>query len=308
VLSADRGIGGTGIAQTFADQGIGGTGIGSGIGGTGGPGIQLRGLPAGGPAGATAIVGTITGFAGLCIDGVALAVNRPVRMTVDGEPRQSEVLHRGQVAAIEARGGPDALYAVSVAVRHEVSGPVTAAPSAGVLDVAGQRVAIGPQTVSAGGMHVGDWVAVSGLRDLTGTIQASRIDRREPGDMLVSGRPKRVGDTWMLGGLAIQFPPGQAPGGEGRVLLGGAFDHGMLRVTTVSDDPVVPAVGAARRIVLRSFAAVDGAAVHLTSGLRAAIGPGFGDRPPADRPVIVQLTVADDGTLIALSWRPAEPP
>jgi hypothetical protein len=335
VLSAERGIGGTGIARNFADQGIGGTGIGSGIGGTGigsgiggtgigsgiggtgigsgiggtgGPGILLRGRPAGLQASATAIVGAITGFAGLCVDGIAVAVDRPIHMLVDGAPRQSETLHLGQIAAIEARGPQDALSAVSVSVRHEVSGPVTAAPSGGTLEVAGQRVALNAQTRAPADIHAGDWVAVSGLRDLTGTIQASRIDPREAGDVLVSGRPRQVGDAWMLGQLTLRFAPGEAPADDGPKLLGGEFDHGTLRVDQVSDDPVLPAGGAARRIVMRSFASVDGGIVHLTSGLRAIIGPDFGARPPADRPVLMHLMLDDRQNLVALSWQELESP
>ncbi len=110
---ADRGIGGTGEPKRrVADRGIGGTGI----------------------------IGVITGFGSVCVNGFEVAYDPAVPVSVDGRPDGADILRVGQLAAIEASGGTGAmLHARRLAVRHEVVGPVEAAPGGtGALRVAGR--------------------------------------------------------------------------------------------------------------------------------------------------------------------------
>lgn len=302
ILSADRGIGGTGISQQdaiVAERGIGGTGV---------PGSVLRGIPAGGrPPRGSALLGTITGLPDLCIDGTGVAVDRSLRLTVDGVPSPEADLRIGGIAAVVAHGGAGDLHAVSISLRHEVSGPITALPPAGnTLVVVGQQVVLGARTRAPAGLRVGDWVAVSGLRDLGGVIHASRLDRRDPGDIIVYGQPVRAAGGWTLGGLALHLSARATPTGA-RVRLVGQDDHGALRVTAITNDPPLPASDT-HRFAVTGFARLDGQTLRLGNGLQAPTGPNFGPPPPQDTPIVVQFATDEHGALTALSCRPAAAP
>ncbi len=138
-LLADRGIGGTGIGVSGAG-GIGGTGepmrlAERGIGGTGLRPDDLKGptrgvrpteilQPTEIAQRTTGIVGVITGFASICVDGLDIAVDHTVPIDIEGKPGDPNALRAGQVVAIEATGPTGALRAKGIAVRHEVAGDV----------------------------------------------------------------------------------------------------------------------------------------------------------------------------------------
>ena len=128
-LVAERGIGGTGApARTqIADRGIGGTGI----------------------------VGVVTGFASICVDGLEVRFDKSVPVSINGAAATTGQLRVGQLVVINAGDppiGPESLrQARMISVRYEVSGPIEAVDvHAGALIVAGQRVTVSPRTWVAG--------------------------------------------------------------------------------------------------------------------------------------------------------------
>ena len=125
--------------------------------------------------GGTGIVGTITGFGSVCVDGVEVGIDPAAPVLMDGTPQTAASLSIGQVAAIAAETTPEGLQARSLSVRHEVTGPVQSV-GAGRLVVAGQRVRSNQPSP-----QLGSWVTISGLRDPEGIIHASRIDPAGPG-------------------------------------------------------------------------------------------------------------------------------
>ena len=173
------------VAAPASDRGIGGTGAPAS-----GPAISDRGI------GGTGIVGVITGFGSVFVNGLEVAYTSTTPLTVDGVPDPDAALRVGQLATIVA-SDDHGLNAVSIDVRHEVSGPVTSVspdvvnPDTETLVVAGQTVAIDSGTQGARTVHPGDWVAVSGLREPDGVIAASRLDPRMPG----TGPGARNGDA-----------------------------------------------------------------------------------------------------------------
>lgn len=263
---ADRGIGGTG-APAFADRGIGGTGS---------PPVRVadRGI------GGTGIVGVITGFASICLDGLEVGLQDAPGVTIDGQPADAGSLRGGQFAAIEA--GPD-LRARFVSVRHEVSGPVEATEQAGtVLQVAGQRVLVSETTLGTPQVQPGDWVAVSGLRIPGGAIAATRIDRRLPGLVIVHGTAAPAGRAVAIGGLALL----SATARPGAVRVTGQYEAGSLHLATIEPDPLEsdPAALFSRpvdRLVMESYASLAGQ--HLRLGRMEAVAPqglaGFSSGP-----------------------------
>jgi hypothetical protein len=194
VRSAERGIGGTGspAEPAFADRGIGGTGI----------------------------VGVITGFSSVCVDGLEIRLDPDVPVTLQGKVTSTASLRAGHLVVVRSRDLAGALHATNIAVRYEVSGPVERVEDDGrVMIVAGQRVVVAPSTWSGSDVRRGDWVSISGLRNPAGDIVASRVDRRSPGRITVHGQLATDGSALRIGSMVI--PAGTRPdGGAGSLRAG----------------------------------------------------------------------------------------
>ena len=259
VQVVERGVGGTGIAPTdqrTAERGIGGTGI----------------------------VGVITGFGSVCVNRLEVALKGSLQVEVDGHRIAGTTLRAGQVVAIGAEANGTGLRARSIAVRHEVSGPVEVINVGGndVVIVAGQRVAVLPSTLGYKGLAPGDWVAVSGLRTADGTIVATRIDQRDPGQVVVRGL-LASGDngTWRIGALALRSLPGRAASIGAQVAASGRYDETGLSVEEVSpdllaSDPPAYFGPAVRQVVIASYVHLENGRVRLSGGFEAPAGPRIG--------------------------------
>jgi hypothetical protein len=227
------GIGGSGApAVAAADQagesaqpvrkgGIGGTGHGAdeaagGIGGTG-------------------IVGTVTGFASVCVNGLEVHYDAGVAVSENGRPASADRLAVGQLVSIEAQQSARGLEARHIHVVHALEGPITRAAGAdGSVEVMGAQVlATGVESRAAGaGLQVGEWVQVSGHYGEAGRIHASRITR-------VEARPEAtvvgpVGATG-VGGVVVDRAGVSAPAGD--VLVRGHWDGHRLAVRETRPSP-----------------------------------------------------------------------
>ncbi len=274
---ADRGIGGTGISQDDGDRGIGGTGI----------------------------VGVITGFASVCVNGVEVVVDPGLEADLDGTRGDTSQLRAGQVAVIEATGG-SALRAKTLSIRHEVSGPVDSVSSTG-LRVAGQQVVYAEGMRGGRAWTAGDWVTVSGLHQPDGSISATRIDRRQPGPVAVRGTVARDEAGLRVGGLRIRAT-GVVPVGTPQWLTGRIDgDVLMLERTTpdiVRTDPAQFFGTGIRRLM------VEGFVLRSASGLQFDAGR-FGASPQAPpggaRRVVLDLQRQPNGRFMATGLRPSGP-
>lgn len=298
----DRGIGGTGAASgavQTAERGIGGTGATAG-----GMRSADRGI------GGTGIIGVITGFASVCLDGREVALDDAVPVLVDGERASATALRAGQLAVVEAAGTSTALQARSVAVRHEVSGPVEAVAADGALRVAGQRVAISGETWG-GVPRPGEWVAVSGLRRPDGVIAATRIDRRAPGgDLVTVHGPLVVGPdgTLRIGALEVQpamgipvAAPGQFVTAFGHYRDGSVLLAESVTPDVLAEDPVAYFGRSVGVVVVEAYASVGGGRLRLGRRLDAVPPPGLG--PFTARRAVVEFERRGDGALVATAVR-----
>ena len=288
---ADRGIGGTGRAAgprgaetRLSDRGIGGTG---------GPAIG--------------VLGTITGFASVCTAGLEIAVDAADAVSIDGIAAPGDSLRVGQVTAITAGGDATGLRARAIAVLHEVSGPVEDVAEAGrMLTVAGQPVRITATTSGETAVGPGDWVAVSGLRNADGQVMASRIDRRTPGEVLVTGRLTTQGQRWHVGSLRVIPPAGSVPqsaGSRRRVTLIGRYSAAGLTVRSLTVQPALPFPDGVRRFVVEGFVRAGGLGVRIGQDLDVAVGPEFGAVTTGTALEVVDLEVSANGTLVATGHR-----
>ena len=205
------GIGGTGVQPSGKPPGD--TEKGKDRGGVGGTGISAR--DAGG-IGGTGIVGVITGFGSVCVNGLEVAYDASTPVDANGAPGQAHGLGIGQVVVIEAveRGGR--LHADRIDVRDAAVGPIDRVDAArNEIVVLGQPVRIDPSThLSGPGPLVrGTFVAVSGLRSPDGSIAATRIAPAPKSDRVsVTGRiAERAKGGPAVGNLPVTAPKGGPP-------------------------------------------------------------------------------------------------
>lgn len=197
--------------------------------------------------------GTITGFGSIFVNGVEWRTTG-AGIEVDGQPGTEADLQLGQVVVVRGKldAGGKSGRADSVAAEGEVEGPVAAIDTAaGTLVVLGQTVRVVTATVFAAdiagglaGLVVGDGVEVSGYRDSTGVISATRIERQEPGDEAgVKGRISGLdpgNQRFMIGSLVVDYAAatledfgGASPADGNLVEVEGSYAGGVLTATTV---------------------------------------------------------------------------
>ncbi|CAH2604140.1 conserved protein of unknown function [Rhodovastum atsumiense] len=263
-LDADRGIGGTGI--DVADRGIGGTGI----------------------------VGVVGKDGTLAIAGRQIGTNAVASVHVDGLPAGLDALRPGQVVAVAAQWQQDRLQARTLAVRHEVSGPVEE------VAAEGDRIVVAGQTVRLEGADSaprrGEWVAVSGLRDAEGVIRASRVDQRRPGEVSVSGLLEADGRGWRLGALAVRGAV-LPPAGQ-RIRVTGRYVRGVLQVRSAGPDPLLDFPPAIDRFLVEAYPRSEGGRLWLVPGLSVVMAPSF-TLVPTGGPLVIALTLEADRGLVA---------
>lgn len=276
------GIGGTG--QVATGSGLGGTGApmvasqgtGSGLGGTGSPvasgerGLGGTGSPvAGGESGlgGTGIVGVVTGFASICVNGVEVEYPPSMPVERDGALAPVSELAVGQVVALQATGQGDRLRASRIAVIDAAVGPITALEAqAGRFEVMGQP-AVALEREDLQGLRVGDWVRVSGQRVSSGDIRATRVQRAAPEAAFATGPygasgtlGLRVGATPMV---VSALPADLAEGQE--IGVRGEWVDGRLRARELLVQPTRVAVGSAREVLLQGY-------VHALQGRELRLG------------------------------------
>ena len=241
-IALSRGIGGTGVNPESG--GIGGTGISNlekGIGGTGinsNSGIGGSGFKADSGLGGTGVVGVITGFGSICVNGLELHFYNDTPVELDGKKISSQDLAVGHVVAVQAFGSGQSLVAHSIRAFHQVTGPITAlnAPN-GKLSVMGQAVSINPAQLK--GMQVGQWVNVSGLRKADGSVIASRIDHAKGQKIAQTvGTLTRQGNQLYLAGTKIEGLPPVINNTNADTRLTGVWDGHALSVKDMKIGPV----------------------------------------------------------------------
>lgn len=254
---AQSGIGGTGLH----DGGTGGTGRPEGgIGGTGNTADD-------GGIGGTGIIGTITGFASICVNGIEIHYDKHTAISVDGRGATPRELAVGQVIAARAFGADRELAARNIAVLHAAVGPVSNLDAkTGEMQVLGQTVRIGKSLEhgNLASLKTGDWVQISGHRFTSGVIAASRVDVIPPrAEASLNGHITKIGPQgFEVNGARIQsegklLPAGLTQGME--VSITGHWDGVHLKAQHVQTEPTRQSIGNVDHVVLEGY-------VHALSG------------------------------------------
>ncbi len=266
------GIGGTGISTGPAVATPGGDG---GIGGTG---VQALGPDPGGAAtgqggiGGTGIVGIITGFASICVNGVEVHFDAATPVSDAGESVSARQLAIGQLVAVSADGSGRQVRARRIALVHTAVGPLTSADvRAGTFKLLGQAGRV-QDPANLANLTAGDWVRISGQRLAGGTIAATRLERVAPQSWVqLNGIIGRMdGNTLVVSGTHVQLASpsaatGMAVGSE--VTISGAWDGVVLRAQRSVVEPTRSGLGTVGRVVLAGY-------VHALGERRISLGLG----------------------------------
>jgi hypothetical protein len=288
--SRDRGIGGTGviIENSPEDRGIGGTGV----------------------------IGTIRQFGSIIVNGMRIAYPSDAEVEIDGRAASPADLRLGQVALTVADQTVTGFATNRIIIASEVVGPIEAVGK-GSITVLGQTVST--QYVGAKGWQMGQWIAISGLRDFDGTIVASHAQFRDDSIARVAG-PVTIDASGAarIGGLTLaNLDPSLA--GQRVLAEIGRIDGAPAALKTIVN-PEFAALPNVQRYSIEAYVAQAGNQTHFGSGLPAITqsAPGGAAQNAATSPAansttapsraIVTVTATPDGGLNAVSQKPAPAP
>lgn len=163
--------------------------------------------PAEGGIGGTGIVGTLTEFGSLIVNGLRVTLNRDSVLS-DALGRVSqEALAIGHSLTVEADRPLGDLVARRIHITHPLIGPIDGiAPDGASLRVLGVTVLASPALTAR--VRPGQRIAVSGLWRGVDVV-ASRLDPAGSGPSVMAGAVRRGGD-YSLGGVSIRFADQQA--------------------------------------------------------------------------------------------------
>ncbi|MEM9900515.1 MAG: hypothetical protein AAF865_04165 [Pseudomonadota bacterium] len=203
-----------------------------------------------GGIGGTGIVGVLTDFGSVQVNGLRIEIGDMTRVVTALGPVGAEALAAGQVLTIMATRSRDRLVARHVRIEFPLVGVL--AQSDGGLSVNSVPVRIEPGAVRAGAL--GARVAVSGLWT-TDAVVASRIDPAPfPVDM-VSGDVARGGSAALrVGSVPVEPQGGQTfPNSGAYVVATGQFDAARLRVERVATGRFVTGAQNLRQLAVEGY-------------------------------------------------------
>jgi hypothetical protein len=170
-------------------------------------GDQMAGIEGSGAPVATSIVttGRITGFGSIIVDGVEYATSAAA-IRVDDQPATESQLHVGDVVTIKGTVNADGASgaATDVSYTADARGAVSQVDATtGTFVVLGQKVVVDDDTIFAADLQASDItelpagvkVQVSGFRNASDTLLASRIDVAASTDLQAKGRVRALDTT-----------------------------------------------------------------------------------------------------------------
>jgi hypothetical protein len=257
---------------------------GDGLGGTGIGTSQLAQSQPGDGLGGTGIIGTISGFGSIIVNGLELEFDRSTSVGTDGRPTSLDALRIGQVIQGVARERNGRLMLESLDIQHAVSGPIATIDHAEqTMTVLGQTIRLNlagdkAATEAFHSLRPGDLVSVSGLRLADGTIVASRVDQHsDDGRMVVRGEAASVStDRLRIGTLDVALTPDMMPAKlvpGGRVLVSGRLINGKFVPDVVTAGSGLPFAGKVGEVSLEGYASGKGPLVLHGATIAGSLPP-----------------------------------
>ena len=193
--------------------------------------------------GGTGIVGTITAFGSICVNGIEVHFGADTPIERQGMRITRALLERGQLVEVGATRGRYEVAAHRILIRIPVAGPIERVDLAsGEIEVLGQRILVGAEPVA--GLGIGDLapgagVRVSGLRRPDGVVVASNVSGGPIDRGWLEGRVNDAGpESFSIGGLRLKVPEHAYPPTDGqRVVVQGSPEDGGLVAYHIELDP-----------------------------------------------------------------------
>jgi Domain of unknown function (DUF5666) len=244
----EGGVGGTGALPRAPDD----------EGGIGGTGISFDGD--------TGIIGTVTGFASICVGGVEVRYAGDTLVEIDGRRMAASDLAVGQVVEVIAYGAGSEVRAQHISVNHLVSGPVTSVDAPrNAIEVVGQTVQLSPATRAGGtdqeysavaaAFPLNSYVQVSGLRRSDGVVVASRVTSTETRDVVqLTGAVSTLDSgSLAIAGTPVQIADRIRPSVGEEVHIVGRWNGSAIIADAVEALPRIPFDGRVRRIDIEGY-------------------------------------------------------
>ncbi len=239
----NAGIGGTGITQ----DGIGGTGIqvDAGIGGTE---QQAEGI------GGTGIIGIVTGFASVCVNGLEVHYNQQTLVDVDGQPSSINALNVGHLVAIRSINKGNQLKAQHISISHILVGKLEQInAAANTLQIMGQTVIVSTNTISNADLTLNQTVKVSGLAAANNRIHALRIDSASPNTL--SSVTGLFDATGSINGIRIESTSKISP--NSNIVVSGHWDGRTLHANRIKENVMQQSLIGAKDLIIQGIAPVS---------------------------------------------------
>lgn len=160
-----------------------------------------------GGIGGTGIVGVVTDFGSVVVNGRHVDVKPDTPIRLDGEHVPAGALRVGQVVMIDSVGKGSELLSRSIDIRREVIGPITDVGSdKGTMTIMDQPVVFAEDALVNVDPKRGELASVSGFRLADRTIVATRLDRIIPSTAPAHlyGRYNVVDDQVRIDGVIIK--------------------------------------------------------------------------------------------------------
>ncbi len=256
---ARGGTGGTGIDSEHG--GMGGTGIDSEHGGMDGTSVKVENtlLPVD-AKGSVSIVGVVTGFASICVNGVEVHYDNNTPVFDNGKQSKLSELAVGKMVMLKADRIGARMQAQAIGMFDAVAGPVGRVDvGRHQIQVMGQTVRVDQNTIQQmNSVPSGAKVRVSGHRLENGEIVATRVDVVKGTDVvstlgLVTGVAK---DGFLVSGTRVNIDNRKVldtlnVGSEVRV--GGAWDGKAIKADRVEVQPIKTMMSRSDAAIVEGF-------------------------------------------------------
>lgn len=232
--------------------------------------------PAQGGIGGTGIVGTLTDFSSLMVNGLRVETDAQTTITNAYGPAPETALAIGQSLTLEAEARPDGLLARRVHITHPLIGRTEIVDrDAGIFRVAGIEVRLEPGAPAE--FDAGARVAISGLWRGSAVV-ATRIDRlTEDGLSVIAGDIAATTgqSSRSMGGRPVILPPGtEIPEPGTFVTVLGRATGSAFEARTVTPGRFVGAAGPLQRLSVEGYLdPVADAPFFRVSGLGHSFDP-----------------------------------
>jgi Domain of unknown function (DUF5666) len=270
-VTAEGGLGGTGVT---ADGGLGGTGVSTEHGGMGGTGDAVVGtLLPNDSQGGIAIVGVVTGFASVCVNGVEVHYDASTPVFDNGDSTQLSSLAAGKMVMLKADEVNGQLRARSIGMFDALVGPIDKLDIKNLqMEVMGQIVQLDEMTMQQmRALSSGAMVRVSGHRLANGAIVATRVgvtNNKSLASTLgivtnvasdgfsISGTKINLNNKNMLDKIKV--------GNEMRV--SGAWNRKAIKASHIEAQPIKNMMNRSNSAIMEGFVGLDGSSSMSLAG------------------------------------------